>query len=178
MNTTKEITSTEDLIDVRDVIARFEELEATIAAEKISEDNGAEARHDDDGKVIEDIATCGECGQSWNDALMTSRTPAPSARCPYEHIHEELAELKTLASLLDNLRGNGGDEQWRGDWYPITMISDSYFVQYAQELAEDIGAVKSDLGWPYGSIDWDKAAEELQMDYATVEFDDVTYWYR
>ncbi len=75
---------------------RIAELEILIAEQEISEENGATPQLDDNGKVIEDIATCGTCGKSWNDALITQRTPAPSARCPYEYIHAEIAELTTL----------------------------------------------------------------------------------
>lgn len=89
--------------------------------------------------------------------------------------HEELA---MLTELLDDLRSNGGDEQWKGDWYPITMIRDSYFVDYAQELAEDIGAINQAGAWPNDCIDWDKAAEQLQHEYSTVTFGGVDYWYR
>lgn len=32
-------------------------------------------------------ATCGTCGRSWDDAIATSYTPAPSARCPFEAFH-------------------------------------------------------------------------------------------
>jgi hypothetical protein len=48
-------------------------------------------RYDDDGRPISDIATCGHCGQSWDDAIVTSLTPAPSGRCPFEdeHVDEE-----------------------------------------------------------------------------------------
>lgn len=35
-----------------------------------------------------DIATCGACGLSWDDAIVTSWTPAPSARCPFEYFHD------------------------------------------------------------------------------------------
>ena len=35
-----------------------------------------------------DKATCGVCGRSWDDAIVTSWTPAPSARCPFEYFHE------------------------------------------------------------------------------------------
>jgi len=35
-----------------------------------------------------DIATCGSCGLSWDDSIVTSMTPAPSARCPFEYFHE------------------------------------------------------------------------------------------
>jgi len=33
------------------------------------------------------VATCGTCGRSWDDALVTSYTPAPAARCPFEAFH-------------------------------------------------------------------------------------------
>ncbi len=32
--------------------------------------------------------------------------------------------------------------------------------------------------WPYTCIDWDEAARQLQMDYASVDYDGVTYWIR
>jgi len=31
--------------------------------------------------------TCGTCGLSWDDAIVTSWTPAPAARCPFEYFH-------------------------------------------------------------------------------------------
>lgn len=76
--------------------ARIAELEAVIAPHLISEANGATAYRDANGKVREDFATCGNCGMTWNDALGTQWTPAPSGRCPYECIHPEIAELKKL----------------------------------------------------------------------------------
>lgn len=88
------------------------------------------------------------------------------------------AELAEFEALLAALAGNGGDEQWRGDWYPVTLVRDSYFEDYARELAEDIGAIPDDARWPCTCIDWEKAASQLQQDYSTVEYDGVTYWYR
>ena len=117
------ITNADDLIDLRDVIARFEELEET---------------EDED----------------------------------------ERTERDELRELLDECQGNGGDEQWRGDWYPVSLIRDSYFETYAQEFAEEIGAIPDDASWPATCIDWEQAARELQMDYTSVEFGDVTYWCR
>lgn len=35
-----------------------------------------------------DIATCGECGRSWDDSHSSGLTPAPSGRCPFEYEHE------------------------------------------------------------------------------------------
>ncbi|KKN09800.1 hypothetical protein LCGC14_1043080 [marine sediment metagenome] len=70
-------------------------------------------------------------------------------------------------------------EDYAPDWaYSTALIRDSYFEEYAQELAEDIGAIKADAGWPCGYIDWERAARDLQMDYTCVDFDGVTYWTR
>lgn len=35
-----------------------------------------------------DPVTCGECGLTWDDAVVTGMTPAPSGRCPFEYFHE------------------------------------------------------------------------------------------
>ena len=133
MTKTKEITNNDDVIDVRDVIARVEELESV------------EGIEDDINGLVES---------------------------------DEAAELVTLRELLGELEGNGGDEQWRGSWYPVTLVRDSYFEDFAREEAENLDLVKSDARWPYTCINWEEAAEELKQDYTTTEFDDVTYWYR
>lgn len=39
------------------------------------------------GEPAQERATCGACGRSWDDAIPTSYTPAPSARCPFEAWH-------------------------------------------------------------------------------------------
>jgi antirestriction protein len=95
-----------------------------------------------------------------------------------ERTEEEQAEFDNLQALLNETRGNGGDHQWEGDWYPGSMIRDSYFKDYAMELAEDIGAIDANASWPNSCIDWEQAARELRMDYSSVEFDGVDYWYR
>lgn len=85
----------------------------------------------------------------------------------------EQDELETLRSL---------DEDGRGlfpDWtYGVTLIRDSYFTEYALEFANDIGAITDDTPWPTNCIDWDYAAEQLQMDYTCLDFDGVEYWAR
>lgn len=82
-----------------------------------------------------------------------------------------------LKPLLDELRGKGGDYQWLGDWYPLTLIRDSHFQTYASDYAESIGAINAYVKWPNYCIDWECAASELQMDYTSVDFAGVTYWY-
>jgi hypothetical protein len=127
MTTTTEIGG--DIIDLRDVTERLEEIEDIVANEEPLDDDDA-------------------------------------------------AELAALTALLDELKGYGGDHQWRGDWYPGSMIRDSYFEDYAQDLAKDIGAIPTDNKWPCTCIDWEQAAGELKSDYGSVEFGDDTYWYR
>lgn len=84
---------------------------------------------------------------------------------------ETLAELTTLEALANE------GEQATPDWtHGATLIRDSYFNTYASILAEDIGAFDKAAGWPLNCIDWDKAAEELQVDYTPIDFDGVTYW--
>lgn len=65
------------------------------------------------------------------------------------------------------------------DWeHGETLIRDSYFEDYARELAEDTGMIKGDESWPLNCIDWKEAAEQLQQDYTSVDFDGVDYWIR
>lgn len=82
---------------------------------------------------------------------------------------EEYDALKALAA-------QGEDAP---DWsYGATLIHDSYFEDYARQLAEDIGAISGNEEWPLSYIDWEAAAEALQMDYTSIEFDGETYWIR
>jgi hypothetical protein len=91
---------------------------------------------------------------------------------------DNVEELERLEALLGELKGCGGDHEWRGAWYPVTLIRDDYFETYAREFAEDIGAVGKHNTWPTNHIDWKAAAEALQQDYTQVDFGESTYWYR
>ena len=82
---------------------------------------------------------------------------------------EELAKLKAFAEEGE------GVADWR---HGETFVRDSYFENYAQELAEDIGALENCDHWPATCIDWEQAARELRMDYSSFDFDGVTYWAR
>lgn len=90
----------------------------------------------------------------------------------------EPEELELLESILSELAGYGGDEEFDGDWYPVQLIAESYFQEYAQDLAEDCGMVDTSARWPMTCIDWEQAARELQMDYRHIIIHDSTYWYR
>lgn len=85
---------------------------------------------------------------------------------------DEGAELRALRALAEEA---SDAEDWT---YGATLVRDSYFQTYAMELADDIGAVPDNAGWPLTCIDWDKAARDLRVDYTAVDFDGTTYWVR
>ncbi len=83
---------------------------------------------------------------------------------------DEYDQLKTIENDC---------EGYAPDWqYGTTFISDGAFVDYAEEVAQDIGAIDSDFGWPLGYIDWEAAADALKMDYTSVTIDGEDWWYR
>lgn len=90
-----------------------------------------------------------------------------------DDMSEEYEELMALNSLADQCRG------YAGDWeHGEALIRDSYFQEYAEQLADDIGAIDSSVSWPLNCIDWEQAADELKMDYTSVDFEGVEYWIR
>ena len=125
----------DDIIDTRDIISRFEELEDQLF-------NGIDS-----------------------DMLAEGTSEHAAA----------LAEFEVLQTILEELCGAGGDEKWRGDWYPLTLIRDSYFEQYMDQLIDDIGDIPRDLP-AYIRIELDYTM--LQQDYTSIEIDGVDYWYR
>lgn len=192
-----DFTNTDDVIDVRDIIARVEELRDQRVARWIAGynmpgylpdsepaefDNAEDATQYiiDTVKRAEDETLCGFA----EDVNLTG--DEFSAQC-LQYVYwvrkdgvmglddDETEELETLESLLEELKGNGGDEQWEGNWYPVTLIRDSYFEESMDELIADCYEIPKDLP-SFMTITLDYIA--LQQDYSTVEFDGVTYWYR
>ena len=124
--TSNQLDLNADIIDIRDIIARVEELENEVADTE---------------------------AQAWEN-------------------RDEYAEL---TAILDELAGSGGDEQWRGDWYPLTLIRESHFKEAMDELVHDCYEVPKNLP-SFMSIVLDYVA--LQQDYTCVEIDGATYFYR
>jgi hypothetical protein len=86
---------------------------------------------------------------------------------------EDGVELRSLKALAEQTSG------YADDWtHGKVLISDDYFETYAQELAEDIGAMPDTSAWPARCIDWKQAADELKQDYTAVEYGATTYWIR
>jgi len=85
---------------------------------------------------------------------------------------DEWKELTTLRALMEEAEGYSPD--WK---YGATLVSDSYFTEYAEEMLKDCGTIPKDLPW-YVEIDWEKTASHIQQNYTSVEFDGATYWVR
>lgn len=86
---------------------------------------------------------------------------------------DEAEEHRVLKGIIEEAEGYSGDFH-----FGVTFIRDDFFEEYAQEYAEDIGAIPEDIGWPANRIDWEAAANDLQMDYTSVEIQGDTYWFR
>lgn len=100
--------------------------------------------------------------EAYRESLGTSMPEAPLDDA-------ETAELKELRELAENV------QEWQ---YGATLIPEDDFEDYARELAEDCGMIPADRQWPMTCIDWEKAAEELQTDYTSVEYQGKTYYVR
>jgi hypothetical protein len=162
------ISNSEDILDSRDVIERMDELAdfqtaVTDAQEELTE-------------LQEEMEGLGE----WEDAteretlaikIAEAERVLERARFLFDDDAQE--ELRILSALNDE------GKDYSGDWgYGATLIRDSYFIEYAKELADDIGAIDSNASWPCDCIDWEKAADQLKMDYSSIDFDGVEYWVR
>lgn len=141
-----------DIIDIRDLIERFETLET--ARELLQEKLDA---------IVEDSQT----GPDLNEAHVALD----------QWDNEYGTEFQELTDLLDELRGQGGDEQWRGAWYPVTLVPEDEFEDYMDEFLEDCGDIPKFENIPEYiniTVDYDM----LRSDYTEVEFEGTTYLFR
>ena len=147
------INNFQDIIDSREVISRITELtemRPDIEDQDYHNSNCASF----EGREYFDPRYC-DCGAADSDGLE-------------EEEREELAALLALAN-----EGEGSP-----DWQYGHLIRDSYFEDYARQLAKDSEAIDPNDSWPNNCIDWKQATYELQMDYLSVDFDGIDYWIR
>lgn len=145
-----------DIIDIRDVIARVEELR--------------EEKHD-----LIDAVTEAYHAREIDPSDDNVETHQDAMKEEGEWREENSEELETLEALLSSLCGYGGDEQWEGDWYPVTLIKESHFEESMDDLLEGGGFVPKDLPFFLKiTVDYDA----LKQDYSEVEFEGFSYYYR
>jgi uncharacterized protein YlaI len=154
--TTIQFSNSDDVIDSRDIIERIKELERPL-----------------------DTWTCPECGNEITTDIRNEDQKGHADDCDFEGEPldgldtDDREELRTLLALQEDAEGYCDD--WK---YGASLIRDSYFREYAEELADDIGAIDRNATWPLNHIDWDAAADELKQDYTEVDYDGVSYWVR
>lgn len=84
-------------------------------------------------------------------------------------------DMHEIAKAIADLRDDTDPDGW--EW-GVFFIAERDFVDYARELADDIGAVDMNAGWPTRCIDWQQAADELAQDYSATTIYGSTYYYR
>ena len=82
-------------------------------------------------------------------------------------------ELETFRSVVSE--GELYSSDWNGG---EALILESYFQDYAKELAEDLGSISGKEEWPLNHIDWESAADDMKQDYSSIEVEGYTYYVR
>lgn len=152
------ITNYQDIIDPRDIIDRIDDLEATkqTYVDAVEEAQEAYEYHDS-----EDTKETPE----WADLVEAKKELAEWLE------GEEAQELDALKALAK--QGESESSEWR---HGETLIRRSYWVDYVQELLTDCGDIPF---FPhYVMIDWEATANNIEADYASVDFDGVEYLIR
>lgn len=156
--------SHDDLIDSRDVIERFEELDAERQAVEDATDEAREAYDYHNSENTEE-------GPEW-DALQE----AIKAQVDW-HESAEADEWNALKRLIDQC-------EHVSDWvHGETLINEDYFTKYIENLIDDCYEMPKEMNsgnWPYRhmTMDYEAAAEEAKVDYEEVDFDGTTFFIR
>lgn len=135
---------------------------------------------------MSDVRTASDLSDLTREDYIDSRDLVELA----ENLAEELAEareaddpetivnvetfLAVVVGIIEDVDNNAEDDAADG----VTIIAADEFERYAQELAEDIGAVKPGADWPLCHIDWEAAAEALLIDYAEIVIGTRDYYLR
>lgn len=141
-------------LDTRQLNDRLEELETAFNEWKecLTVEQIAEIREEYSVQDEDDISD-EEFGWKWED-----------------EVGSDADELKNLTNLREEI-----GRSWKDG---VELIREQDFEEYAQNYAESIGAIDRDGGWPACCIDWERAANQLMMDYSSVDYDGETYYYR
>jgi len=148
----RSIDNSQDIIDSRDVIARIEELEGDREALSDAIEEAQEAR----------------VGYTDPDDLKEKQEALQDARAELEE-WDESDDAKELKCLKDLAEEGENECEWESG---TALVRESYFEEYARQLAEDLGLLENCDRWPATCIDWEQAARDLKMDYSTVTFKD------
>lgn len=89
-----------------------------------------------------------------------------------ERDEDEEEEFKALSAFAKE------GENYAEDWlHGATLIRESYFPTYAQEMLEDCGEIPRNLPH-YIAIDWEATAQNIRADYTEIDFNGQAYLVR
>lgn len=157
MTKTIEELAQSDIFDSLEVIDRIKDLESIVTQWEANEDDLT--------------LPCLVCGEPYMDHVTDPDRDGALIFCPTSD-EDERRELEQLHEFEKYASSQLPD--WE---YGETFIAESFFEQYAEQYAEDIGAIGYS-NWPSCHIDWSAAADDLKMDYTEIDFLGYTFWAR
>ncbi len=177
------INSSNDIIDSRDIISEIDDLESAISdfnddittAEEEIDDLDSQIELLDDETELKFLieATDDKKEQAKFESKIKNIQDAiieyndQIARITSER-NEVMEELKPLKEFADEC------ESYAPDWNSgVVLISEDHFTEYAKDLCEEVENVPD-----YIVIDWEETAENLKIDYTTIEFEGFSFYVR
>ena len=137
-------------LDTRDLQEQIDNLESEI---------------EDLNEYLEDLdKDLGMCGPDFE--LLTVQDEIEKGK---EQLQDLRDELQPLLDLKDE-----GIPDWN---YGATLIPESDWEEYVEDLVKDCGYISNDVPW-WIVIDWAATADNIAADYSTVDYDGDTYYYR
>lgn len=158
-----EITFTEDILDSRDIQARFDEL-----------DEEKDDLQDAITELDEELAGMDEDDEDYKSNKETLEEELIDAEKELEEwIADNEEEYELLKEVVDRFGGYG-------DWdYGETLIHESYWTEYVKQLLEDTGDIPENLPWYIAdNIHWDGVAYDIATDYMSETINGYTYYMR
>lgn len=163
-----DLTLTEDIIDSRDIIARYEDLndEYQFLMDELEDANET---LDDYRKNPDDL-------DSTLKSLEEFVEDAQNALDEFNSSFDK-DEMDTLKEIIDECDHSNEFQHGCG------LIREDYFVEYITDLIHDCYDFPEELEsgqwpWNHASIDYESAANEAKSDYNTVEINGTTYYYQ
>ena len=137
-------------LDTRDLQEQIDNLELEI---------------EDLNEYLEDLdKDLGMCGSDFE--LLTVQDEIEKGKEQLQDLRDELQPLLDLKA------------EDIPDWdYGATLIPESDWEEYVEDLVKDCGYISNDVPW-WIVIDWSATADNVAADYSTVDYDGDTYYYR
>jgi hypothetical protein len=158
------VSSTDNIINSRDVIRRIENLQEREADVSDAEEAVKNARFEVDEAETEDEQEEAE------SALEAAEEELESAERYFDEDDQE--ELKSLLDLQSDAEGYC-------DWlHGATLINEGHINKYMKEHAQEFydPEVRRLPDAIRNHIDWEGVAEDMTSDLTQVEFDGVTFY--